>query len=244
MAGANYYNRAIVTKRTSEMMSDIPVPHARPSRVSFVILFIVLMLGVALTVLALLQSFSAPAATVPTAQIEGITAITPPDPLPDFTLTDIHNAPISLSDLEGRYVLLFFGFTHCPDFCPLTLADFRQIKTALGDNGESVAFVFITVDGERDTPEVLGRYVTAFDPTFIGMTGSNDQLEALAQPYGLSFTLNKDAPDDDDYSVDHTTLTYIIDPQQRLQAVVSFATPPDVIANYLSAYLATTNTDS
>ena len=218
-------------------MSDTPAVHARPSRISFTILLIILLLGIALTIAALLSAFSPPATAVPTAQIEGITAITPPDPLPDFTLTGVDNQPVSLSDLNGRYVLLFFGFTHCPDFCPLTLADFRQIKSLLGEQADSVEFVFVSVDGERDTPEVMGRYVSGFDPAFIGMTGSADQLEALAQPYGLTITLNKDAPDDDDYSVDHTTLTYIIDPQQRLQALISFGTPPDVIADYLRTYL-------
>jgi protein SCO1 len=218
-------------------MSDTPAVHARPSRISFTILLIVLLVGIALTAAALLTTFNTPAAAVPTAQIEGITAITPPDPLPDFTLTGIDNEPTSLSDLNGRYVLLFFGFTHCPDFCPLTLADFRQIKSLLGEQAESVAFVFVSVDGERDTPEVMSRYVTAFDSAFIGMTGSADQIEALAPPFGLSVTLNKDTPDDDDYTVDHTTLTYVIDPQQRLQALISYATPPDVVADYLRPYL-------
>lgn len=218
-------------------MSDTPAVHARPSRISFTILLIVLLLGIVLTAAALLTTFTIPAAAVPTAQIEGITAITPPDPLPDFTLTGMDNEPISLSELNGRYVLLFFGYTHCPDFCPLTLADFRQIKSLLGEQGESVAYVLVSVDGERDTPEVLSRYVPAFDPTFIAMTGSLAQIEALAPPFGLSVALNKESPDDDDYTVDHTTLTYIIDPQQRLQALISFGTPPAVVADYLRAYL-------
>jgi protein SCO1/2 len=219
-------------------MTDSQPRHAQPSRISFVILLGVLLLGIMLVIAAVFSSLRGsllPA--TPTPQIAGITAITPPDPLPDFTLTGMEGEPIRLSDFNGRYVMLFFGFTHCPDFCPLTLANHRQIKQLLGEQANEVAFVFVSVDGERDTPEVLGRYVRAFDPEFIGMTGSEADVRAMGVPYGLSFTLNKETPDDESYTVDHSTLSYIIDPQQRFHAVISYATPAEVVADYLRGIL-------
>ena len=209
-------------------------PHARPNRTAFILLFTVLIVGLVLTGLALMRTVGESLQTaVPTPQIEGITAIVPPDPLPDFTLTGLDGQPTSLSDFNGRYLILFFGYTHCPDFCPLTLAEYTQVKRELGDDAAQFAFLFVSVDGERDTPEALANYVTRFDPDFYAMTGDEQSIRALGQPYGLYFTLNKEADDDDDYTVDHSTLSYVIDPEQRLHAVISFSTEPAVITDYL-----------
>lgn len=208
--------------------------HAGPNRTAFWVLFGVLLVGIALTGIAIMSSVSqslAPA--TPTPQIEGITAIVPPDPLPDFTLTSSKGEPISLSDFAGRYVLLFFGYTHCPDFCPLTLAKEKVVHEQLGDLADRFAVVFVSVDGERDTPEALDDYLSRFDPSFVGMTGDEETLREIGVPYGLSFTLNKTSPDDTDYSVDHSTLTYVIDPEQRLHSLISFSTEADVIVEYL-----------
>ncbi|MCA9911298.1 MAG: SCO family protein [Anaerolineae bacterium] len=208
--------------------------HAPANRTAFWVLVIALLAGVALTGIAIMGSLSQALAPVtPTPQIEGITAIVPPDPLPDFTLTSSKGEPISLSDFAGRYVLLFFGYTHCPDFCPLTLAKEKLVHEQLGDMADQFAVVFISVDGERDTPEVLDDYLSRFDPSFVGMTGDEATIREIGVPYGLSFTLNKASPDDVDYSVDHSTLTYLIDPERRLHSLLSFSTEAPVIVDYL-----------
>src|SRR5258706_2822356 len=99
------------------------------------------------------------------------TVLYPPRQLQDFTLTNQAGKPMKLSDLRGQIALVFFGYTNCPDVCPIVVSNFTQIKAALGDKASKVAFVFISVDGKHDTPEVLTRWLGAFDPTFIGLTG-------------------------------------------------------------------------
>jgi protein SCO1/2 len=194
-----------------------------------------LALGIALLGLALggsLRSSLLP--PTPTPQIPGITALVPPEPIPDFTLTNNLGEEARQSDFAGRYAVFFFGFTNCPDFCPLTLANYAQVKRLMGAAGDAVSFVFVSVDGERDTPEVLNRYVPRFDPSFIGLTGSEEAVRALGVPFGLQFTLNKESPDDMEYSVDHSTLGYVVDPQGQLNTLISYNTDPQVIADYLT----------
>jgi protein SCO1/2 len=217
-------------------MSELPppVPPRAPHRTSLLILLTALTLGVALLALAVSMSIDLNLAPpIATPQIPGITALVPPEPLRDFTLTNNLGEEMRLSDFAGRYVVLFFGFTHCPDFCPLTLANYAQVKALMGEAGERVAFVFVSVDGERDTPEVLNAYVPRFDPSFIGLTGTEEEVRALGVPFGLQFTLNKESPEDREYSVDHSTLGYIIDPQRSLHTLISYNTDAQVTADYL-----------
>jgi protein SCO1/2 len=115
-----------------------------------------------------------------------------------------------LSDQQGKVVLLAFGYTNCPDVCPITLAQFKQIKAGLGSDAESVRFVFITVDPERDTPERLSLFLGSFDPEFSGLTSSRSSLEPVWQEYGVF--QQKQAPDSTgNYTVDHTARIYVID---------------------------------
>lgn len=218
-------------------MSDLPpsVPPRAPHRTSLLILLTALTLGVALLGLAIGMSIrSSMTPPTPTPQIPGLTALVPPEPLPDFTLTNNLGEATRLSDFAGRYVVMFFGFTHCPDFCPLTLANYAQVKGLMGEAGERVSFVFVSVDGERDTPEVLNAYVPRFDPSFIGLTGTEEEVRALGAPYGLQFTLNKESPEDTDYSVEHSTLGYVVDPQRNLHTLISYNTEAQVTADYLT----------
>ena len=218
-------------------MTDLnnQLPPRSPSRISLLVLLSALALGVALLGLALGASLgSRMLPPTPTPQIPGITALVPPEPLPDFTLTSNLNEPTRLSDFAGRFVVIFFGFTHCPDFCPLTLANYAQVRRLMGDAAEQVSFVFISVDGERDTPEALNRYVPRFDPSFIGLTGSEAELRELGVPYGLQFNLNKRSPDDTEYSVDHSTLGYVVDRERRLHTLISYNTDAQVTADYLT----------
>ena len=101
-------------------------------------------------------------------------ATEPPKAMGDFTLTDQNGKPMNFSDLRGSPVLMFFGYTYCPDVCPLTMSDYRRVKTALGDKAANVKFMMVSFDGNRDSPEVMKRYVEAFDSTFIGLTGKSE----------------------------------------------------------------------
>ncbi len=185
----------------------------------------VLLIGI-VGVLTLKQTAAQPTPTPTFApDVPGVTPVDPPKALTDFTLPDDNGDPLSLSDLEGKYTLLFFGYTHCPDYCPLTLAKWVKVKTTLGDQAANVNFVFISVDGERDTPEVMKRYLSRFDNSFIGLTGDDATLTQIGPDYGLYYSLNKS--EGENYSVDHTTVTYLIDPQGKMIDLFSFETEND-----------------
>src|SRR3972149_9089604 len=111
--------------------------------------------------------------------------IVPSVPAQDFTFTDQYGQPFELSDQQGKVILMFFGYTNCPDVCPLTLADFKQLKSQLGEAAEQVSFVFITVDPERDTQERIKEYLANFDPAIVGLTGEHHELEHIWQDYGV-----------------------------------------------------------
>jgi protein SCO1/2 len=122
------------------------------------------------------------------------TVLNPPTVLADFTLPSSRGAPISLADLKGRPTLVFFGFTNCPDVCPTTMAEFKRARDALGADGERVNYLLISVDPERDTPEVLARYVEAFDPAFVGLQGAaaylldSEARLSVVYSYGTPYT--------------------------------------------------------
>lgn len=221
----------------------------RPNNSGRTTLIGLLLIGVLLLAIVILlnlrQSMLAPAPT-PTAtfapDIAGITMVEPPFEVQDFTLPASTGEDMSLSSLRGQYVLIFFGYSHCPDVCPTTLTDFRLIKEALGADARRVAFVFTSVDGQRDTPEALNAYVSRFDPTFIGLQGNDATLEQIAPDYGLSYVLHTDEADaDGNYVVDHTTYRYLIDPQGRLRALISTGATDDDIVSVIESMIATEN---
>jgi protein SCO1/2 len=154
-----------------------------------------------------------------------------PQPAPDFELTTTDGGPFRLSEQRGQIVLMFFGYTSCPDVCPTTLAEANQVLKGLGDAGDRVRFLFITVDPERDTPEVLATYVTAFHPAIVGLTGSSEELAAVYQDYGIFIekqVLNESAVG---YSVNHTARVFLVDAEGRLRLSYAFGTPPEDILN-------------
>lgn len=155
--------------------------------------------------------------------------VDPPRALADFTLTGHTGEPISLSSFRGSPVLLFFGYTYCPDICPATLSDFHKAAKLLGPDAERVKFVFISVDGDRDTPERLARYVQAFGPEMIGMTGAEGDIRRIGADYGLYFA-RKEMGADKPYLVDHTATAYLINQNGELVMVYPFNTPADVMA--------------
>jgi len=172
----------------------------------------------------------------PANAFDGATRIDPPRPLDDFTLTSHTGEPLSLSDLKGKPTLLYFGYTFCPDVCPMTLGEYVRVKAALGERGAGVNFVMVSVDAKRDTPARLSRYLGGFDPAFIGMTGDELTLRRIGADYGLYFEIHDDGRTQN-YMVDHTASVFLIDPEMRLTAIYAFGTDPQVIADDLRAML-------
>ncbi len=154
-----------------------------------------------------------------------MTVFPAPQPLTAFALTDHQNRGFDLSRLRGRWSFLFFGFTHCPDICPTTLADMARVRedTAKSTAGaEDVQFVFVSVDPGRDTASRLGQYVAHFHPTFLGVTGDDAQLRNLAGQLGAAYQVEA-APGVENYPVYHAAAVFLVDPQARYRAVF---TPP------------------
>lgn len=155
-----------------------------------------------------------------------------------FRLTD-HNGQVrTLADFKGKAVAVFFGYIHCPDVCPTTLADFAAALQQLGPQADQVQVIFVTLDPERDTPELLKQFVPAFNPGFLGMVADAETLRQLAKEYKVVYqkTSVKGA---DDYLIDHSAGTYIYDPQGNLRLLMPYGSSPDVIAHDLKTLLAT-----
>ncbi len=134
-------------------------------------------------------------------------------------LTDHTGKPRRLEDFRGKAVVLFFGFTHCPDVCPTTLADAAQAMRKLGPEADRVQVLFVTVDPERDTSKVLAAYVTAFDPRFLGLSGDLEATRRAAKEFKVYFE-KRPGKTPEDYSIDHSAQSYVIDPQGRLRLFV------------------------
>ncbi len=139
---------------------------------------------------------------------------------PDFTLPGTGGTDLTLSTYRGKLVLLGFGFTHCPEVCPVTLANLAQARKQLGDVGKDVQVVYITVDPERDDLPRLSSYLTAFDPTFVGGTGSEAQLLAVRKQYGIA--ASKVSKADGSVEFAHSAFTYLIDRKGRLRALMPY----------------------
>lgn len=155
----------------------------------------------------------------------------------DFRLTD-HNGQVrTLADFRGKAVAVFFGYTHCPDVCPTTLSDFAAALQLLGPQAERVQVIFVTVDPQRDTPEMLRQFVPAFNPGFLGMFTDADALARLAREFKVVYQKNSvKAPDD--YLIDHSAGTFVYDPQGRLRLLMPYGSPPEAIAHDLKTLLA------
>lgn len=176
--------------------------------------------------------------------------VDPPVPAPDFVLMSQDRRPVHLSDYRGQPVLVYFGFTNCPDQCLPTLATWKKVHTMLDADAAQAGFLFVTVDPERDTPERLKEYLAAFSPAFVGLTGSPEEIESVARAYAAYFVeipITRVAPaeeahshdssateDADDYLIDHTTLTHLIDRAGNLIRVYPYdAAAEDIAADIL-----------
>ena len=155
----------------------------------------------------------------------------------DFQLTDHTGRPRTLADFRGKVVTLFFGFTRCPDVCPTTLAEMRDVLGKLGEDAKRVQVIFVTVDPERDTEALLAKYITAFDPSFIGLRGDAAQTAAVAKEFKVFFE-KRAGTTPDSYTIDHTAGTYVIDPHGRLRLFVRHAQNPDPLVSDLKLILA------
>lgn len=153
-----------------------------------------------------------------------------PERVPAFELVDQDGAVIDESVFEGQWDLVFFGFTHCPDICPTTLQVLATARSALQDRGVSPLprIVLVSVDPERDTPEILGQYVAYFGAGNLGITGSLDGIRALTSGLGIYF--EKQASDDENYLVDHSAAVLLVDPEGRFSALF---TGPHVVDDYV-----------
>jgi protein SCO1 len=158
------------------------------------------------------------------------TLLSPPRPVPPLALVDQDNRPFAADRLRGRWTFVFFGFTSCPDVCPVTMAALAETRKLLANVPEKLRpqVVMISVDPERDTPERLAGYVHGFDPTFLGATGTKAAIDELAQRMGV--LVAKRPLEGGSYSVDHSTAVFLIDPDGALRALFSAPHTPKLIA--------------
>jgi protein SCO1/2 len=140
---------------------------------------------------------------------------------PSVSLEGPGGEPVALTDFEDKVVVVYFGYTFCPDVCPITLAKVARARDMLGDAGEDVQVVMITVDPERDTSEVLADYTTAFDPTFVGLTGDPADIDRIATTYGVYYKA-EESTSSAGYLVDHTSTVMVVDRNGELKLLVSF----------------------
>jgi protein SCO1 len=219
------------------MSTPQPRSLLEPRRVGILALVVAVLIGILALGLPRVTREDAPAAA---GELERKQVIDPPKELVNFRLTDQHGDVRTLSDLQGKPVLLFFGFTHCPDVCPATMAHFRQVKRDLGDQGDEVTFVLVSVDGSRDTPETLRAYVEQFDEDFVGLTGDEDYVREIGGDYFLFFNraVIEGTPSAAGYLVDHTAYSYLIDPDGRLRVIYPFQAPRELIVQDLREMVA------
>ncbi len=138
----------------------------------------------------------------------------------DFALSDPDGKRRTLADFKGKVVMIFFGFTQCPDICPTALTRAAEVKQQLGAAGNDLQVIFVTVDPERDTPEVMRAYTAAFDPSFLGLRGDLAQTEATAKEFKVFY---EKVPTRTSYTMDHSAFTYLIDRKGRMRVVMRYA---------------------
>jgi len=154
-----------------------------------------------------------------------------------FSLVGADGKPVTDRDFRGRYMLIFFGFTHCPDICPAELQVIAQALEQLGDKAKTVVPIFITLDPERDTPQAMADYVKSFGPNFVGLTGSPEAIAAAAKAYRVAFAKGENKESAGDYSVDHSALVYLMDPDGKYVTHFSYGTGADELAEKLNKIL-------
>jgi len=154
-----------------------------------------------------------------------------------FELVGKDGKTVTDKDFRGRYMLVFFGFTHCPDICPAELQVMSAALDKVGGEAGQVVPVFITVDPERDTPEVVTAYVENFGPEFVGLTGSPDAVAEAAKAYRVTYQKFQEEGAGENYSVDHSALVYLMGPDGKFVTHFPYGTSPEKMAETLRRYL-------
>ena len=154
----------------------------------------------------------------------------------DFALNDQDGKPRTLADFKGKVVVIFFGYTHCPDVCPTTMSEMAAVMKQLGADADRVQVLFVTLDPERDTPALLKQYVPAFDPRFIALSGDQDATAKVAKEFRV-FYQKVPGKDAGSYTMDHTAASYVFDPQGRVRLFVRHGQGPEPIAQDLKILL-------
>jgi protein SCO1/2 len=151
--------------------------------------------------------------------------VMPETPIEDFELQDQYGQPFKLSDHRGKAVLFFFGYTFCPDVCPLTLSTWKRVHDALQADAQKVKFVYVTVDPERDTPEKLKTHLAVFSPDFIGLTGTPEALREVYASFGVYIEKVNIAASAAGYLMNHSTRTFVVDQNGILRLLISHEAP-------------------
>lgn len=154
-----------------------------------------------------------------------------------FTLTDGAGKPVTDQAFRGKYMLVYFGYTFCPDVCPTTLNDVAAAMDRLGSAGDRLQPVFITVDPARDTPDVIRQYAAAFSPRLQGLTGTDAQIATVAKEYRVYYAPHKTGPNPGDYTMDHSSVLYVMDPAGNFAGVIRADEGPEAMATDLKKYL-------
>ena len=163
--------------------------------------------------------------------LQGVFIDSPPMPIPEFTLTNHNNQPFTKNNFRGKWSLVFFGFTNCPDVCPTSMSVLNKVSKLQGVP-EDTQYVFVSVDGKRDTPEKLKEFVSFFNDKFIGAAGTDAELEKFEEPLGVIYDFEGDTSTDD-YNVTHFAAIYIMDPSGNQRAYIL---PPHSVAQVGEAY--------
>ena len=176
------------------------------------------------------------AACSPDAQKFKSIDITGADYAKGFVLADHNGAQRTLADFKGKVVVVFFGFTQCPDVCPTALADLAEVKRLLGPQGDKLQGLFVSVDPERDTPEVLKAYMTNFDPGFLALRPTAEQLPEVAKAFKI-FYKKVEGPTPTSYTMEHSAGSYVFDPQGRVRLYTRQAVGAQGLAEDLALLL-------
>ena len=183
----------------------------------------------------LLQAQAASTASQGLTGLDRVMVVDPPRPIAEFQLTDQDGKPFSSSSLRGRPALVFFGYAHCPDVCPAALAKLKMLQSQ-GDDAKRAQVVFVSVDGERDTPVAVKEYLARLSPEFIGLTGEPDVVRTIAEGFRVAFFKDQPGADATTYDVEHSGQIYLIDGAGQLRAEL-YDPPVETIATAIRAVL-------
>lgn len=191
--------------------------------------------NILLLALIVLAATACGSGTVDPSQFKG-TLMPATIPASDFTLTNADGQEVQLSDFQDKIVLLYFGYTFCPDVCPSSLSDLKLVQNKLDESGEKIQVIMVTVDPERDTPEKIAEYVNHFHPTFIGLSGTKEEVDAAGKGYGVYYEKHE-GTEATGYLVDHTARIFVIEPDGTYRLSFGFGTPVDDIVSDLRLLL-------